>query len=104
MSTRVDLHASMGSQHFSGCRGPMDFVEVPSHLMEYFAWDEAVLGTFAQHHRTGEPVPPQLLHDTRKNKSLFAAMDMQTQVVIGMYDQVGANHENAPPGKRKTPS
>jgi intermediate peptidase len=66
----------------------MDFVEVPSHLMEYFAWDEAVLATFAKHHRTNEPVPPQLLHDMRSNKNRFAAMDMQTQVVIGMYDQV----------------
>lgn len=74
----------------------MDFVEVPSHLMEYFAWDEAVLGTFAKHHRTDEPVPPQLLHDMRRNKSRFAAMDMQTQVVIGIYDQVSTTTH---PGK-----
>ncbi len=37
----------------SGTRGPLDFVEFPSHLMEYFSWDERVLGKFAKHAVTG---------------------------------------------------
>jgi intermediate peptidase len=45
-------------QHFSGTRTNVDFVELPSHLFEYFAWDERVLGKFARHHATGAPLPP----------------------------------------------
>lgn len=41
----------------AGTRGPLDTVEIPSHTMELFASDPRVLALFAQHHRTGEPLP-----------------------------------------------
>jgi intermediate peptidase len=75
-------------QHLAGARGALDFVEVPSHLMEYFAWDATVLRMFAKHHTTDETMPPQLLHDLRAARAQFSAMEMQTQVVYAMYDQV----------------
>ena len=37
----------------AGTRGPLDFVEFPSHLMEYFSWHEAVLPKFGKHVLTG---------------------------------------------------
>jgi Zn-dependent oligopeptidase len=43
---------------------------------------------FAKHHTTDETMPPQLLHDLRAARAQFSAMEMQTQVVYAMYDQV----------------
>ena len=58
----------------------MDYVEVPSHLMEYFAFDYRVLRLFAKHHITGETIPEHLVQTIRKSRSMFSAIDMQTQV------------------------
>ena len=46
-------------QHMSGTRGPVDFVETPSHLMENFVRDHRSLKAFAFHHITGEAVPAE---------------------------------------------
>lgn len=46
---------------FSGTNTPRDFVEYPSQVNEMWAeWPE-VLANYAKHHRTGEPVPADLL-------------------------------------------
>jgi peptidyl-dipeptidase Dcp len=46
---------------FSGTSTPRDFVEYPSQVNEmWMAWPE-VLANYAKHHRTGEPVPADLL-------------------------------------------
>src|SRR3546814_15681248 len=43
-------------QHLSGTRGSTDFVEIPSHLMEYFARDRRILKRFAKDATTGKPM------------------------------------------------
>jgi intermediate peptidase len=58
-------------------------VQVPSHLMEYFAWDARVLRTFAKHHSTGEPIPEGLVSKLRQSKTMFSALDMEMQVGLG---------------------
>jgi thimet oligopeptidase len=50
---------------FSGIATEWDFVEVPSQLFEEWAWDPAVLATFAHHHETGEAFPADLAHRLR---------------------------------------
>ena len=44
-------------QHTSGTRGPMDFVEIPSHLLEHFGRDPHVLRLLSGHAQTGERLP-----------------------------------------------
>lgn len=46
---------------FSGTNVPRDFVEFPSQVYEIFADDLVVLGNYARHHATGEPIPAALL-------------------------------------------
>ncbi|KAE9212451.1 Mitochondrial intermediate peptidase [Phytophthora fragariae] len=73
-------------QHLSGTRATLDFVETPSHLFEYFAWDYRVVSEFAHHYRTGAPLPASMMQGLRASKTMFAAMDTQTQCLYSMLD------------------
>ncbi|RLN02960.1 hypothetical protein BBJ28_00000930 [Nothophytophthora sp. Chile5] len=73
-------------QHLSGTRAALDFVETPSHLFEYFAWDYRVVREFTSHYKTGEPLPMAMMQGLRASKGMFAAMDTQTQCLYSMLD------------------
>jgi len=84
------LHSALSRtqyQHLSGTRVPVDFVETPSHLFEYFAWDPRVLERFAVHGDTKELIPSEVLESLRKNKGMFAGIDAQRQVFYALADQ-----------------
>lgn len=73
-------------QHLSGTRASLDFVETPSHLFEYFAWDYRVVHEFARHHETNEPIPREMMRSLKQSKHMFAAMDAQTQCLYSLLD------------------
>lgn len=55
------LFSDVTYPRFSGTSVPRDFVEYPSQVNEmWMLWPE-VLGNYARHHRTGEPLPPELV-------------------------------------------
>uniref|UniRef100_A0A7S1UFL5 Peptidase M3A/M3B catalytic domain-containing protein n=1 Tax=Phaeomonas parva TaxID=124430 RepID=A0A7S1UFL5_9STRA len=74
-------------QHLSGTRVPVDFVETPSHLFEYFVWDGRVLDAFAAHKDSGAPIPPATLAKMRRGRRQFAGVDTQKQVLYALLDQ-----------------
>jgi len=45
-----------------GKRVPVDFVELPSQVMENWASDPAVLKMYAKHYQTGKPMPEELIN------------------------------------------
>jgi intermediate peptidase len=73
-------------QHLSGTRTLMDFVEVPSHVMEHFVWDHRVLSRFALHHETGEPIPKSLVDRMLQQRSVFWGLETDTQLVYACLD------------------
>jgi intermediate peptidase len=83
------LHSVLGRtryQHLSGTRAVADVVEVPSTLMENFAYEPSVLTNIARHYRTGEPVPAAMLAALAARRRLFAATDTLQQLVYGLVD------------------
>lgn len=79
--------AQTGFQHISGTRVPMDFVEVPSIIMELFSSLPEVLA-FGRHFKTGEPVPLGLLNDIRTKQNQLEAFETQDQIQMALLDQI----------------
>lgn len=50
-----------------------DFSEFPSTLSENFAWEPAVLSTFAFHYKTGEPYPAEQLEKLAAQRNFLVA-------------------------------
>lgn len=75
-------------QHLSGTRAALDFVETPSNLFEYFASDFRVLREFAcQPGSSADVIIPQaMVESLRDAKRMFAARDVQNQVIYSLSD------------------
>ncbi|PWA48558.1 zincin-like metalloprotease [Artemisia annua] len=74
-------------QHFSGTRVAFDMAETPSNLFEYYAWDYRVLKKFARHYSTGDIIPEKLVESMQGAKKMFAATEMQQQILYALADQ-----------------
>ena len=83
------LHMSLSRAElarFSGARTEWDFVEAPSQIMENWCWIPDVLQTFARHHATGEPIPPELVVRLTDARNLNVALFNLRQVMLGQID------------------
>ncbi|KAI9886613.1 MAG: hypothetical protein M1823_001591 [Watsoniomyces obsoletus] len=84
------LHSVLGRtamQNVSGTRCATDFAELPSVLMEHFAADPRVLGLFARHWQTDEPLPYRMVQDEIKLHRRFEGAEVETQLLLAMLDQ-----------------
>ncbi|MDR0558991.1 MAG: M3 family metallopeptidase [Prevotellaceae bacterium] len=67
------LHGLLGNTQYyslSGTSVPRDFVELPSQIMENWAFEKEMLSLYAKHYKTGEIIPDELV-DKMKNASKF---------------------------------
>lgn len=64
------LHALFQRVAYRGIRRtPTDFVELPSQIMENWAFEPAVLALYARHYQTGAPMPDDLVRAIRRAKT-----------------------------------
>lgn len=70
----------------AGTSTALDFVELPSQMFENWVWDAAVLGTFARHYKTGEPIPPDMLESMIAARNVSSAVKVERQIYYGMLD------------------
>jgi peptidyl-dipeptidase Dcp len=64
------LHSLLAKTVYFNVPVPRDFVELPSQIMENWAFDAEVLKMYAKHYQTGEPMPQELIDKIVKS-SLF---------------------------------
>jgi thimet oligopeptidase len=73
------LHSIFGGHQrwapLAGIATEQDFVEAPSQMLEEWAWDPAVLRTFAKHYQTGEAIPIDMVENLRKSSVFGRAID-----------------------------
>jgi peptidyl-dipeptidase Dcp len=86
-----DIHGLLSGVRYpsrSGTATPRDFVEYPSQVNEMWAWDPALLTSYARHHETGEPVPQEwidTLNAARHAGEGYAATEIFGSMIL---DQV----------------
>ncbi len=103
------LHGLMSDVTYPAIAGTnvaRDFVELPSQLFEHWLSEPEVLGRFARHYRTGEPMPRSLLErllaaetfnqgfaTTEYLASAFADLDLHERADPGDIDSDAAEAE-----------
>ncbi|WP_243445607.1 M3 family metallopeptidase [Sphingosinicella microcystinivorans] len=79
--TRVDRPGIAGTNGFE-----WDAIELPSQLMEDFAWDRQVLQDMSGHYRTGVPLPDALFDNLLAARQFLSGMFIVRQVEFALFD------------------
>jgi thimet oligopeptidase len=79
------LHGILGRTHvalLSGYETKMDFVEMPSQMLEEWLWDKEMLKKVSEHYLTGEPLPDALIEKILATKHFESGFFVQRQVFL----------------------
>ncbi|KAJ2617688.1 metalloendopeptidase [Coemansia sp. RSA 1365] len=73
----------------------MDFIEAPSQMLENWGWEPSVLQKFAIHHKTGEPIPEELVARLIASRNEGAGLFNLRQLFFGLFDMAIHNTRDA---------
>jgi len=91
------LNSSTSYPDLSGTSVKRDFVELPSQLNEHWLLTREVLDRFALHHRTGKPIPAELVARIEKARNFNEGFKTVEYLASAIYDM--KIHLAATPGK-----
>ncbi|SMC46619.1 M3 family metallopeptidase [Moheibacter sediminis] len=83
------LHGMLANtvyESLSGTNVYYDFVELPSQFMENFCYEPEALELFAQHYKTGETIPQELIEKVKKSSSFMEGYQTVRQLSFGLLD------------------
>ncbi len=83
------LHGIFSEGRYSSLTGtavPRDFVELPSQIMENWAYEPEYLNSFAKHYQTGETIPAELIERLVASKNYLAGYTPVRQLQFGLLD------------------
>lgn len=86
----------------SAKRSPVDFVELPSQIMENWALHPEVLKMYAKHYQTGEPIPDELIQKITNSQYFnkgFEAVEYLAASLLDMDWHIQSNIANVDPEK-----
>jgi peptidyl-dipeptidase Dcp len=95
------LHGMLANGQYESLSGTnvyWDFVELPSQIMENWAYEKECLDLFARHYQTQEPIPVEMVERIRQAANFMSGYSTLRQLSFGLLDM--AWHQGAPdPGK-----
>jgi oligopeptidase A len=65
-----------------------DAVELPSQLLEGWAWEAEALNRYARHIETNQPLPPELLAGLKADRQFQGAMALLRQIEFALADLI----------------
>ena len=83
------LHGILAQGRYPSLTGTgvsRDFVELPSQIMENWAFEPEYLNSFAKHYQTGEPIPAELIEKIVAAKNYLAGYGQVRQLHFGHLD------------------
>lgn len=83
------LHGMLANSTYESLSGTnvlYDFVELPSQFMENFCYEPEVLELFAQHYKTGETIPQELVQKVRNASNYMEGYQTVRQLSFGLLD------------------
>ena len=83
------LHGMLSKGHYpslSGTSVARDFVELPSQMMENWAFEPEFLNTFALHYKTGEPIPDNILKKIQESRNYLSGYYQVRQLRFAIID------------------
>ncbi len=92
------LHGMMAQTNYpslSGTNVYWDFVELPSQIMENWAYEKDALDLFAKHYQTGEKIPAGYLKSIKKSLQFMEGYATNRQLSFGYLD-MGWHHDFDP--------
>ena len=81
--TRVDRPSVAGTTGFE-----WDAIELPSQLMEDFAWDRDVLTSMSGHYRSANPLPADLFERMQRARHFQSGMFVVRQIEFALFDML----------------
>lgn len=79
------LFSNVKYEYFSGTNVKLDFVELPSQLMENFCYENLVLSQLT-HYKNGNVIPGPLVINIIKSKKFLSAYNTIRQIKLGKID------------------
>jgi len=73
-------------ESLSGTNVKRDFVELPSQIMENWAWEKEWLDSWASHYQTGEKIPDEILSRLRESLTYNEGYACMRQLSFGLLD------------------
>ena len=93
------LHGMLAKGRYPSLTGTSvsrDFVELPSQIMENWAYEPEYLNSFAKHYQTGEPIPAELIGKIVAAKNYLAAYGQVRQLHFGYLDMAWHSLKEVP--------
>ena len=83
------LHGMLANTHFESLSGTnvyWDFVELPSQILENWAYEKECLDLFAEHYETGEKIPAELIKKIKDSSSFLEGRATLRQLSFASVD------------------
>lgn len=81
------LHDVLGRTRLAGVAGTstkIDFVELPSQMLEYWLEDHAIIKNLSKHYQTGAQLPDEIAEQIKAVEQCYSGFDVRAQIIYAL--------------------